>query len=133
MISKSYETEISAYNPGIALTDPVEALETLAETITGKSDVVVGVFHRGEDEARTLAETFSWLSVLILAQNEYSEVISDIPIIVGNTTIVTNPTKGEAVGVLEIGLDTNQRVAVSERITPTADLEMLLALYEEWR
>ena len=138
LVSKSYQTEISAYNPSIGLTDPAETLETLAETIVGKSDVVVGVFHGEEDEARTLAEKFSWLSVLIRAQNKSSEVASDIPIVVGNTTIVTNPAKGEAVGVLEIGLDTdreviarqNQRVAVSERITPDADLEMLLTLYD---
>ncbi len=138
LISKSYETEISAYNPGIVLTDPVEALETLGGTITGKSDVVVGVFHGQEAEARTLAEKFSWLSVLIRAQNESKEVVSDIPIVAGNTTIVTNPAKGEAVGVLEIGLDTERQVisrqnhhaVVSERITPDADLEMLLALYD---
>ncbi len=100
---------------------------------------MVGVFHGGEAEARTLAEEFSWLSVLIHAKNESSEVVSDIPTVAGNTTIVTNPAKGEAVGVLEIGLDTdgqvisrqNQRVAVSERITPDADLEMLLALYDD--
>ena len=55
----------------------------------------------------------------------------------GDTTIVTNPAKGEAVGVLEIGLNTdqqvisrqNQRVAVSEGITPDPDLETLLTLY----
>ena len=101
--------------------------------------MVVGVFHGEEDEARTLAEKFSWLSVLIHAKNESSEVASDIPTVVGNTTIVTNPTKGEAVGVLEIGLDPdrqvssrqNQHLSVSERITPDADLEMLLALYDD--
>lgn len=139
LISKSYQTEIAAYNPSIALTDPVEALEALAGTITGKSDVVVGVFYGEEDEARTLAEKFSWLSVLIHAKNESSEVVSDIPIVAGNTTIVTNPAKGEAVGVLEIGLDTerqvisrhNHHVVVSERITPDTDLEMLLALYDD--
>lgn len=101
--------------------------------------MVVGVFHGEEDEARTLAEKFSWLSVLIHAKNEPSEVVSDTPIVVGKTTIVTNPAKGEAVGVLEVGLDAdgqvisrnNQRVSVSERITPDADLEMLLALYDD--
>ena len=138
LISKSYQTEISAYNPSITLTDPVEALETLGGTITGKSDMVVGVFHGEEDEARTLAEEFSWLSVLIRAQNESTEVTSDRPTVVGNTTIVTNPVKGEAVGVVEIGLAPdqqvtsrqNQRVTVSEGITPDAGLEMLLTLYD---
>ncbi len=139
LISKSYQTEIAAYNPNIDLTDPVEALEVLSKEIIEKSDVVVGVFHGEEDEARTLAEKFSWLSVLIHAKNESSEVASEIPLVVGNTTIVSNPAKGEAVGVLEIGLDTNQqvismqnqRVSVSERITPDAELEMLMALYAD--
>ena len=139
LISKSYQTEIAAYNPSIALTDPVEALETLGGTITEKSDIAVGVFHGGEDEAHTLAEEFSWLSVLIRAKNESKEVVSDTPIVIGNTTIVTNPAKGEAVGVLEIGLDPDrqvvsrqhQRVSVSEGITPDADLEMLMALYND--
>ena len=139
LISKSYETEISAYNPGVALTHPAEALKTLAEEITGQSDVVVGVFHGTEAEARELAEGFPWLSVIVLAQNESSaEISTETPIVVGDTTIVINSTKGEAVGVLEVGLDANhqvvsrknQRVAVSEGITPDADLESLLALYD---
>ena len=109
----------------------------MADAIRGNSDVVVGVFHGTEAEARILADKFSWLSVLILAQNESSEILKDTPIVVGVTTIVTNPAKGEAVGVLEIELNTdqqvilrqNQRVAVSEGITPDADLETLLTLY----
>ena len=139
LISRSYQAKITAYNPSITLSKPAEALEALSKEIIGKSDMVVGVFHGEEDEARTLAEKFSWLSVLIHAKNESSEVASDIPTVVGNTTIVTNPTKGEAVGVLEIGLDPdrqvssrqNQHLSVSERITPDADLEMLLALYDD--
>ena len=138
LVSKSHETEISAYNPGVALTHPAEALKTLAEEITGQSDVVVGVFHGTEAEVRKLAEGFTWLSVLVLAQNEPSETSSDAPIVMRDTTVVTNPAKGEAVGVLEIGLDAhqqvvsrkNQRVAVSEGIAPDADLETLLALYD---
>ena len=139
LISKSHQTELSAYNSDITLTTPVETLETLGGEITGNSDVVVGVFHGAEAEARTLAEKFSWLSVLILAQNEASEILKDTPMVVGNTTIVTNPTKGEAVGVLEVALDPdrqvvarqNQRVAVSEGIAPDADLETLLTLYHD--
>ena len=138
LVSKSYEIEISAYNPGVTLTHPTEALETLAEEITHQSDFVVGVFHGSEAEARALAERFSWLSVLVLAQNEPSESASTTPIVVGGTTIVTNPAKGEAVGVLEIALDAyqqvvsgkNRRVAVSEGILPDADLETLLGLYD---
>ena len=139
LISKSYETEISAYNPEVALSHPAEALETLREEITGKSDIVVGVFHGSDTEARELAERFSWLSVLVLAQNESSaEISNETPIVVGGTAIVINPVKGEAVGVLEVGLDANhqvvsrknQRVAVAEGITPDADLESLLALYD---
>ena len=139
LISKSYETEISAYNPSITLTHPAETLTALAEEIAGKSDVVVGVFHGSEAEARELAAGFSWVSVLILTQNEPSEVASATPIVVGDTTIVTNPAKGEAVGVLEVGLDANrqqvvsrknQHVAISEGIVPDADIESLLALYD---
>ena len=137
LISKSHQTELSAYNSDITLTTPVETLETLGGEITGNSDVVVGVFHGAEAEARTLAEKFSWLSVLILARNESSEILKDTPIVVGVTTIVTNPAKGELVGVLELERNTdqqvvakqNQRVAVSEGITPDADLETLLTLY----
>ena len=139
LISQSYQAEITAYNPSITLSKPAEALEALSKEIIGKSDMVVGVFHGEEDEARTLAEKVPWLSVLILAKNESSEIASDIPTVVGKTTIVTNPAKGEAVGVLEIGLDANRQVisrqnqhlSVSERITPDADLEMLLALYDD--
>ena len=138
LISKSYEFEISAYNPGVALTHPAVALETLGEEITGKSDVVAGVLYGSETEARELAERFSWLSVLVLAQNEPSETSSETPIVVGDTTIVISPAKGEAVGVLEIGLGAvrqvvsrkNQHVTVSEGVTPDADLESLLALYD---
>ena len=139
LISQSYQAEIAAYNPSMALSEPAEALEALSKEIIGKSDIVVGVFHGAEDEARTLAQKIPWLSVLILAKNESSEIASDSPTVVGNTTIVTNPTKGEAVGVLEIGLDPNRQVvsrqnqhlSVSERITPDADLEMLLTLYDD--
>ena len=139
LISQSYQAEMTAYNPSITLSKPTEALEALSKEIMEKSDIVIGVFHGGEDEARTLAQKAPWLSVLILAKNESSEVASDSPTVVGNTTIVTNPTKGEAVGVLEVGIDPdrqvvskqNQRVAVSERITPDADLEMLLAFYDD--
>ena len=139
LISQSYQAEITAYNPSITLSKPTEALEALSKEIVGKSDIVVGVFHGEEDEARTLAQKAPWLFVLIHAKNESSEVASAVPTVVENTTIVTNPAKGEAVGVLEIELDAdqqvisrqNQRVSVSERITPDADLEMLLVLYDD--
>ena len=135
LISKSHETEVTAYNPSITLTSPEEALDALEGEITEKSDVVVGVFHGSEVEARGLAEQFSWLDVLILARNESTDAYS--PANVQNTAIVTNPPKGEAVGVLEVGLDANlsvvsrgdYRVAVSEQIAPDENLEMLLALY----
>ena len=139
LISKSYETEISAYNPGVTLIHPEAILETLAKEITGNSDVVVGIFHGSETEARELAGRLSWLSVLVLAQNEPSESDSATPIVVGDTTIVINPARGEAVGVLEVELDAvrqkvvsrkNQRVAILEGITPDAALETLLALYD---
>ena len=135
LISKSYDTEVTAYNPGITLTSPEEALDALGGEISAKSDVVVGVFHGTEVEARGLAEQFSWLDVLILAQNGSTDTSS--PTIVRNTAIVTNPARGEAVGVLEIGLDAhlsvvsrqNYHVEVSERIVPDENLETLLALY----
>ena len=135
LISKSHETEVAAYNPGMTLTSPEEVLDALAEEITVKSDLVVSVLHGTEVEARGLAEQFSWLDVLILARNESADTSS--PQIVGNTAIVTNPAKGEAVGVLEIGLDDHlsvvsrqdYRAEISERIAPDENLEMLLALY----
>ena len=135
LISKSYETEVTAYNPGITLTSPEEALDALGRKIAAKSDAIVGVFHGTEVEARGLAEQFSWLDVLILSRNESADTSS--PTIVRNTAIVINPTKGEAVGVLEIELNANFRVvsrrnkhvAVSEKIAPDENLEMLLALY----
>ncbi len=135
LISKSHETEVTAYNPSITLTSPEEALDALEGEIAAKSDVVVGVLHGTEVEARRLAERFPWLDVLILARNEPADISS--PTIVHSTAIVINPAKGEAVGVLEIGLDAslsvvsrgNQRVAVSEQIAPDENLETLLALY----
>ena len=135
LVSKSYETEVTAYNPDITLTAPDEALDALGGEITVKSDVVVGVFHGREAEARGLAKQFSWLDVLILVRNESAD--ASPPAIVRNTAIVTNPPKGEAVGVLEIGLDANlsvvsrgnYRVEVSEQIVPDENLESLLALY----
>ena len=135
LISKSHETEVTAYNPSITLTSPEEALAALEGEIASESDVVVGVFHGTEVEARELAEGFPWLDVLILARNESVDTSS--PTIVRNTAIVTNPAKGEAVGVLEIGLDAHisvvsrqdYRVEVSERIAPYENLESLLALY----
>ena len=140
LISKSYETEISAYNPGVTLTHPAETLTALAEEIAGKSDVVVGVFHGSESEAHELAAVFPLLSVLVLTQNESSaEISTEAPTVVGDTTIVINPSIGEAVGVLEVGFDAvrqkvvsrkNRRVAVSEGITPDTDIESLLALYD---
>ena len=130
---------MSAYNPGVALTYPAEVLRTLAEEITGKSDVVAGVFHGSESEAREVVAEFPWLSVIILTKNEPSGIASATPIVVGDTTIVINPAKGEAVGILEVGLDANrqqvvsrknQHVAISEGILPDGDIEMLLALYD---
>ena len=139
LISQSYQAEMTAYNPSITLSKPAEALEAWSKEITGKSDMAVGVFHGEEDEVRTLAQKIPWLSVLIHAKNEPSEIASDSLTVVGKTTIVTNPAKGEAVGVLEVGLAPdgqvisrhNQHLSVSERITPDADLEMLLALYDD--
>ena len=135
LISKSHETEVTAYNQGITLTSPEKALDALEGEITEKNDVIVGVFHGTEVEARGLAERFPWLDVLILAQRESADTSS--PTIVHNMAIVTNPAKGEAVGVLEIGLDTHlsvvsrqdYHVEVSEHIAPDENLETLLALY----
>ena len=135
LMSKSHETEVTAYNPGLAVTSAEEALSGLEREITAVSHVVAGVLHGTEAEARGLAERFPWLDVLILARNESADTSS--PAIVRNTAIVTNPPKGEAVGVLEVGLDANlsvasrqsRRIAVSEKIEPNENLETLLALY----
>ena len=115
LISKSHETEVTAYNPGMTLTSPEEALNALEGEITAKGDVVLGVFHGTEDETRGLAERFPWLDVLILSRNESAETSS--PTIVRNTTIVTNSAKGEAVGVLEVGLDANLSVVIGTDCT----------------
>ena len=64
LISKSHETEVTAYNPSITLTSPEEALDALGGEIAEKSDVVLGAFHGTEVEARELAERFPWLDVL---------------------------------------------------------------------
>ena len=113
-------------------------MDALGREIAGKSDVVLGVFHGTEVEARRLAERFPWLDVLILAQDEPADTSS--PTIIRNTAIVTNPPKGEAVGVLEVGLDTHlsvvsrhdYRVKISEQIAPDENLEMSLALYHSF-
>ena len=137
LISKAYKTEVYAYNPDLVLTHPTEALTSLKDELARKSDFVVILFHASHEEAEALAKEFLWVNVLIHAQNEQTETASDTPMVVGKATIVTNPAKGETVGVLEIGLNPeldvvsreNQRIAVSERITPDADLETLLTLY----
>ena len=135
LMSKSHETEVTSYNPGLAVTPAEEALSGLEREITEESHVVAGVFHGTEAEAGGLAERFPWLDVLILARNEPADTSS--PAIVRNTAIVTNAAKGEAVGVLEVELNANrdvvsrgnQHVAVSEKIEPNENLETLLALY----
>jgi len=144
LLSKAHEPFVNAINSNLALTDPRVALANLKERLVQESDFVVVVFHASREEAEKLAKEIPWLDALIVAQGEQAAFLaesanSDTPMIVGKTAMVTNPAKGEAVGVLEVGFDPNlgvissgnQRIAVSESLTPDENLSALLSLYEK--
>lgn len=105
LLSKAHETEVKAYNPDFALTDPSTALANLTEELVQKSDFVVAVFHATREDANELAKEFSWVDVLIVAQDKQSIELAentdfsfDAPIVVGKTAIVTNPPKVKQLG-----------------------------------
>ena len=136
LISQTYTQEF----PNLELTLPHTALTGLKTELVSKSDVVVVVFHATQDEAETLAETMSWIDVLIIAGNGQENFVGTDtePIFIGKTAIVANATEGAAVGMLTVEIDKkgqaqaveNRYYNVSEKITPNANISHLLAAYE---
>jgi len=136
LISQTYTQEF----PNLELTQPHTALAGLKAELVRKSDVVVVVFHATQDEAETLAETMSWIDILIVGGNEQKNFAGNDaePIFVGKTAIVANATEGAAVGMLTVEIDKkgqaqaveNRYYNVSEKITPNANISHLLAAYE---
>ena len=142
LASKTYEIEVAAYNPGLTVTSPGEALANLTDALKQESDLVVAVFHGLHDEARELAKGFPWVDAFILTGNERAEDLQNPvnePIVVGETIIHTCAPKGESVGVLNVGFDRDTRVVsrsnrfiqVSDQIAPSEDISTLLAFYDD--
>ena len=136
LISLTYSQELHK----VDLTQPHTALAGLKAELVRKSDVVVVVFHATQDEAETLAETMSWIDILIVGGNEQKNFAGNDaePIFVGKTAIVANATEGAAVGMLTVEIDKkgqaqaveNRYYNVSEEIIPNANISHLLAAYE---
>ncbi len=133
LVSESHTPEFST----VDLTRPQTTLAELEAEIVSKSDVVVVVFHATQAEAQTLAETVPWIDILIVA-NEQQAILRCESFRCGEqTAIVTNAAQGAALGVLEVKLDetsqlqafTNRHHAVSEKITPDANISQLLDAY----
>ena len=136
LVSEKHAPELTTVN----LMPPQTTLAERKAEILSKSDAVFVVFHGTQAEAHALAETVPWVDVLIVADNERKDpsVSCKVVTFVGETAIVTNATEGAAVGVLEMKHDagsqgyvfTNDYHAVTEKITPDADLARLLEAYQ---
>ena len=133
LVSESHTPEFST----VDLTRPQTALAELEAEIVSKSDVVVVVFHATQAEAQTLAEAVPWIDVLILVDEQQAILRCEGSRCGEQTAIVTNAAQGAALGVLEVKLDeklqvqafTNRHHAVSEKITPDANISQLLDAY----
>ena len=121
-----------------SLIPPQTALSELTSELIDNSDLVVVVVHCRLEEAFSLAKTFPWINVLIVADNQQRDTygIHNPSIFTSQNAIVTNVSQGAAVGVLEVGYDselnrhifTNAYHGVSEDIAPNAALAQLLRL-----
>lgn len=126
--------------PTVRLIPPQTVLAELKAELLNKSQIVVVVFHATQKETRTLAKTVPWIDVLVVVGDEQSDPATprQTAVFVGETAIVTNPTQGTAVGVLEVRhfqepqgyTFTNQYHGVSEKIEPNAELAQLLEAYQ---
>ncbi len=134
LVSESHTPEFST----VDLTRPQTALAELEAEIVSKSDVVVVVFHATQAEAQTLAEAVPWIDVLILVDEQQAILRCEGSRCGEQTAIVTNAAQGAALGVLEVKLNeklqgqafTNRHHAVSEKITPDANISQLLDAYQ---
>lgn len=136
LISLSHAQEL----PNTSLIPPQNALIELKSELVDNSDVVVVVFHGTQEKAHTLAETVSWIDVLIVVGNQQKDTkgIHKPSIFTGKNAIVTNVSEGAAVGVLEVKRDsalnrhifTNSYRGVSEKIAPDPELVQLIEAYE---
>lgn len=135
LISESYTRSL----PHVSLIPPETALAQLKSELVNKSDAIVVVVHATVEEAQTLRKATPWVDVLIVASNrekDFSDVHSP-DIFMGQTAIVLNVSSGAAVGVLEVGRDsdrdryifTNSYHGVSEKIEPHADIAQLIDGY----
>ena len=123
--------------PDVTLIPPQAALAKLEAEILSRSDVVVVVFHATQEEAQTFAEAVPWIDVLIIADEQQAILGCEDSRCGEQTAIVTNAAQGVALGVLEVKLDqklqvqafTNRHHAVSEKITPDANISQLLDAY----
>lgn len=126
--------------PNVSLIPPQNVLTELKSELVDISDVVVVVFHGTQEKAHTLAETISWIDVLIVVGNQQKDIkgIHKPSIFTGKNAIVTNVSEGAAVGVLEVKRDsalnrhifTNSYHGVSEKIAPDPELAQLIEAYE---
>ena len=134
LVSENYAPEL----PTVVLIPPQNALAKLKTELVSKSDTVVVVFHATQAEAQTLAEAVPWIDVLILVDEQQAILRCEGFRCGEQTAIVTNAAQGAALGVLEVKLDetsqlqafTNRHHAVSEKITPDANISQLLDAYQ---
>ena len=118
--------------PDISLIPPQNALSALKSDLVENNGIVVVVVHGTQEAAHTLAESFPWIDVLIVAGNQPKDRygIHSPSIFTGENVIVTNVSQGEAVGVLEMARDaelkryifTNAYHGVPEKIAPNKQL-----------
>ena len=136
LISLSHAQEL----PNVSLIPPQNALTELKSELVDNSDVVVVVFHGTQEKAHTLAETISWIDVLIVVGNQQKDTkgIHRPSTFTGKNAIITNVSEGAAVGILEVKRDsalnrhifTNSYHGVSEKIAPDPELAQLIETYE---
>lgn len=136
LISLSHAQEL----PNVSLIPPQNTLRELKPELINNSDVVVVVFHGTQENAHTLAETISWIDVLIVVGNQQKDTkgIHRPSIFTYKMALVTNVSEGAAVGVLEVDRDielkrniiTNTFHGVSEKIVPDVELAQLIEAYE---
>ncbi len=140
LLSQRYEMEVQAYHPELTIAALDAVLTHLREELTQRSDVVVVLLHSSLNKAGALAQRFPWVDVFIVTEDTRdptSNVPHAEPTMAVESMLVTSDSQGEAVGVLELGLNQerqivsrrNQFVGVSEQLEPSAEISMLLELY----
>jgi hypothetical protein len=135
VISAEFKGVIEETNPELVVEDYRPALEKLIPQLRKKADLLVLLGHMSEEEARTVAERFSSIDLIIVSHS--GDDPNPAPVSVGDTSIVFAGVKGMHIGVCRFIVDSGgakiESYSVKKLDKTVSDSARILAVIDEYQ